>query len=481
MPLIKDNVIYRNLQEQVQKNKEDIANHYNIDRVLADFGIKVVGQIESVSELPDAAEYEGNYGDAYAVGTEAPYNFYIYTREDPDSGHNSPYWFGIGQLAIVGPQGPQGPKGDKGDSITGPQGPKGDKGEQGNVGPVGPQGPQGIQGLQGPKGDTGDVGGFINIAGVIDNVSELPLPSVVRDLTKAYLVGSNKELYIQVGSDSSTAVWQNMGQLNVATYVSVNGEYQNTWDADTKLDKYTGPVSEKRIYAVGTQGEQETIEARSSVLGWTIVRRDASGRVFGTSPANQTQANAFDAGDTAVITRGWFDQRLIAKQLMNSNGTPKNFIRQEDGINSEQAVYKLTGTHNNMAFELFLYYPRTYLTSTDDFTPKGFFEGLLDSIDDAVDFFHYIPNIQVKGHFDGKAVYSLALEAQNYDFGTKERIIKVVTMDLTKVNLINLLFIGSTGMYSASAADEIDIDNFEDTMAKSDICLNEFSNENWSS
>lgn len=33
----------RNLEEQVLKNKEDIAAHYNIDRVLANFGIRIVG------------------------------------------------------------------------------------------------------------------------------------------------------------------------------------------------------------------------------------------------------------------------------------------------------------------------------------------------------------------------------------------------------------------------------------------------------
>jgi hypothetical protein len=38
-----ENSTFRNLEEQVQKNKEDIAKHYAVDRVLADFGIKVIG------------------------------------------------------------------------------------------------------------------------------------------------------------------------------------------------------------------------------------------------------------------------------------------------------------------------------------------------------------------------------------------------------------------------------------------------------
>ena len=93
----------RNLEEQVLKNKEDIAAHYNIDRVLANFGIRVIGQVASAEELPDPATFTGEYGDAYAVGAAEPYNFYIWTRADVNSGHPTDYWFDVGRLAIVGP------------------------------------------------------------------------------------------------------------------------------------------------------------------------------------------------------------------------------------------------------------------------------------------------------------------------------------------------------------------------------------------
>jgi hypothetical protein len=103
-----DGTILRSLEAQVQKNKEDIANHYNIDRVLADFGIRVIGQVVSSTELPDPETFDGEYGDAYAVGSEAPYQFYIWTRADKDAGRYADYWMPIGPLAIVGPQGPIG-------------------------------------------------------------------------------------------------------------------------------------------------------------------------------------------------------------------------------------------------------------------------------------------------------------------------------------------------------------------------------------
>lgn len=101
-----DGTVLRTLEAQVLKNKEDIAAHYNIDRVLADFGITVLGRVDEESEIP-VADYE--YGDAYAVGVQAPFDFYIWTRANPDIGKDSDYWFNIGQLAIAGPAGITGP------------------------------------------------------------------------------------------------------------------------------------------------------------------------------------------------------------------------------------------------------------------------------------------------------------------------------------------------------------------------------------
>ena len=128
---------YRNLEEQVLKNKQDIAAHYSVQRVLADFGIKIIGQVPEWQDPVGTFEY----GDAYAVGTEAPYEIYIYTRADEASGHPEDYWLNIGPLAIQGPQGPEGPQGLKGD-----KGDTGVQGERGNIGPRGLQGEKGIDG-----------------------------------------------------------------------------------------------------------------------------------------------------------------------------------------------------------------------------------------------------------------------------------------------------------------------------------------------
>jgi len=71
---------FRNLQEQVLKNMDDIAAIEGGSMVIGEFGIKVVGQVESPDDLPDPETFEGEYGDAYLVGTQTPYDYYIYTR-----------------------------------------------------------------------------------------------------------------------------------------------------------------------------------------------------------------------------------------------------------------------------------------------------------------------------------------------------------------------------------------------------------------
>ena len=97
---------FRNLQEQVLKNMNDIQDMMQGVSVLADFGIKVVGQVDSSSDLPDPSTYDGDYGDAYVVGESEPYDYYIFTRAF--EGEEEPQWFDLGQFPVPGPQGETG-------------------------------------------------------------------------------------------------------------------------------------------------------------------------------------------------------------------------------------------------------------------------------------------------------------------------------------------------------------------------------------
>ena len=145
---------FRNLQEQVEANMQNIAMLMEGTVVLDEFGIKVVGEVAAIADLPTVAEYkeaheDWEYGDAYAVGTEAPYELYILTRANDT--HDDDYWFEIGEFPMPGPVGPRGPVGPQG-----PQGQTGEQGIQGVQGPQGEQGPEGVQGIQGETGPQGD-------------------------------------------------------------------------------------------------------------------------------------------------------------------------------------------------------------------------------------------------------------------------------------------------------------------------------------
>ena len=210
---------FRNLEEQVLKNKNDIENALQLKNLLSDFGIRIIGQVESAYQIPSVSDYKENnpnwkYGDAYTVGTESPYDLYILTRAN----NNNPqdFWFDIGEFPLRGPEGPQGPqgpqgeKGEKGD--PGIQGERGLQGTPGLRGPVGPQGPQGPAGPQGPQGLPGQVYKIIDI---LDNTGQLPQPTEsIRD--NAYII--NGFIYIIMGS--GVLEWVNVGTIDPTNFTA---------------------------------------------------------------------------------------------------------------------------------------------------------------------------------------------------------------------------------------------------------------------
>ena len=334
-----NNVELRNLQEQVLKNKQDIAKHYDLDRVMADFGIKVVGKFDYASELPDPATYVGDYGNTYAVGTQAPYNFYIWTRADANAGQPEDYWFPYGELSIVGPTGPQGNPGPRGPAGVSPKIYTGNSPQPsadgdlyinttngnlyqttsgalvlvGNImGPAGAQGKQGIQGKQGVQGPAGapgprgDVGGLVNLVGIVNNSDALPNPTTINNVTYAYLVGTEKPytLYVQVGETPATSTWMNMGPLNTATLVEVEGEFQNLWNADTKVDKADPEeLDTVSVYGVNPEIGDVVIPVSTEADQNTIARRTGSGTIEVATPTGGTEAVNKAYADTAYAPR----------------------------------------------------------------------------------------------------------------------------------------------------------------------------------
>ena len=232
-------VLY-NLEMQVLKNKNDIEDLQNIEKTIQAFGIKVVANVENASDIPAVITYKlnnpgWNYGDAYTVGLQEPYQFWILTRADKTSSnplHQVDYWFNLGTL--TGPQGPQGPQG-----VAGPQGPQGDIGPQGSTGPIGPQGPRGIagpRGVTGPQGPQGDPGFAVTLKAYITDVNQLPTPTpeIRHD---GYLLksadGTTSTLYAIIGGDTpSSLTWSAIGIISgLGNYLTLS-TYNNdklTW------------------------------------------------------------------------------------------------------------------------------------------------------------------------------------------------------------------------------------------------------------
>lgn len=240
-----DGLEFRNLEEQVEKNAQDIQDFKDGNQTIAEFGIAVLGVLERISDLPATSE---NYGDAYLIGYSAPYDLQVWTR---DVKNNTAKWVDMGNFPLAGPKGDKGPigsiitagngpsgapssindyyintttgvwytvrktssgalvweesfslKGEKGDrGLQGLQGVKGDKGDKGDTGPIGPTG---------AKGDKGDTGSSFTIVAKVASTDNLPNPSAVQSY-EAYIVGNDTDgwdTYVVVGG-----VWTNLGKV----------------------------------------------------------------------------------------------------------------------------------------------------------------------------------------------------------------------------------------------------------------------------
>ena len=205
MAITIDNKTYRNLQEQVLYLTKVVSEGTDIVKTIQ-------GQVSGANDLPSPTSLAN--GTTYAVGTKAPFEYYVTINGK---------WIDIGQYPYPGPAGEDGENGNSifisnqkgltehstqidsttlynplnlpitagtliigGDSTPlvfsvttkvgttltvayryvlggtpGPIGPQGPTGPKGDTGPKGPKGDQGIPGPtgpQGPKGDTGPTG-----------------------------------------------------------------------------------------------------------------------------------------------------------------------------------------------------------------------------------------------------------------------------------------------------------------------------------
>lgn len=280
-----NNEIYRNIQEQVQANKDAIEAFSNVEFTLNNFGITVLGKVDYVSDIPESDIF--SYGDAYLVGLYEPYNLYIYTRTDSNTGT----FINIGPINIVGQEGPEGPQGPAGKDgyapvvrygnglpVTEPTDKKGyiyidqltsrlytfDNGWNFVINMQGPKGDQGNQGIQGATGTT------LSIVGKLASPSLLPTNFASGSIPKnsAYLVdvqGVNK-LYIILGdqSDYNTWYWQDAGDFNLGSVVYKDSTFQSYINVTDSYNTNTGAVVTDIATNNMNNAIQEKIDAKVS-------------------------------------------------------------------------------------------------------------------------------------------------------------------------------------------------------------------------
>jgi hypothetical protein len=319
MAITIDGTTWRNLEEQVEWNKTKILEHYARDRVLADFGIRIIGTVQYTSQIPGFIDgtYGGQeYGDAYLISPtlSPPWDTLVWTRRTAGSTVEDGIWIDLGDLAIPGPQGIQGEEG--------PRGPQGDASEwyasqtdalpvgdftvgdmavikgggvyryngstwiyqmsilgpQGQRGPTGPIGPEGPEGPIGPAGPVGRPASAIRLLGTLSGVEYLPDPGSLSqdDGVPAYLVTIGTEIrmyYVQgtVGEET----WGYVVFNAPGTVVTVGGSAVAAFNSDTKVDKTTSPY---RVYATDDTGSAILVPWTSGIqYGKAIPRCDTTG------------------------------------------------------------------------------------------------------------------------------------------------------------------------------------------------------------
>lgn len=291
---------FRNLEEQVDKNKQDIADLTAGISAAIGYMPTILGVYATFAEIPTGGY---NTGDTFLIGNGTPYSVYVYTDKNK--------WVNVGQFPVAGPKGD---KGDLGSVITaaagGPQvtpeslndfyidtitgdwyeasrtdsgslvyiksfslkGEKGDRGERGLAGSMGPQGPTGAQGPQGERGFTGLKGdqgqkGDTGATGPAGNsVTNMSTASFTQDTIDPTIMHNSIDVSYSDGTSATFVVDTkgikgDAGPQGPAGTDGINGK-----DGATGPTGPTGPIG-----PTGPQGEQgiQGVKGETGAVGPT--------------------------------------------------------------------------------------------------------------------------------------------------------------------------------------------------------------------
>lgn len=354
---------FLNALQAIERNKQDIQDFKDGNQTIAEFGITVVGTLLTPAQLPAQGE---NYGDAYLIGTETPYDMRVWTR---DVANETAKWVDLGNFPLAGPAGARGEIGsiiyfgttDKeneqadraGDfyintvtgywyqsveispvfvwkkqfSLKGEKGDRGERGKEGVQGPVGPKGDTGAIGPQGPKGDKGDIGVGFQIQGTLQSSSQLPTPTKeMQQKGFAYLIpGSNNINHVWVIQGDTNLMWIDVGPAGIQ-----------------------GPPG-----ATGATGKGiDTLTDVNLTLGDTTVAYDITNGISLTSTGRFTYADGnhdatVDLAVPIIGTNGISIDKANGVERIEIDG--KNLLSKNTATSSyDQVYYKNTNGTNTM-------------------------------------------------------------------------------------------------------------------------------------
>ena len=348
--LIYDGKEFRNLEEQVRKNKEDISYLQKIQTLLNEFGIHVIGKVDDASQLPGTSD---TFGNAFAVGLDAPYEYYIWTDLDP-----TPGWMNIG--IFPAPSTVEGPIGPRGTSVTaatvtdtgylvltltdadnnetqitvgyvkGPQGATGPRGIQGVKGDTGEQGPRGYTGEQGPRGYSGFA---LDIISILSEEAELPDPDTAGR-HDAYVIedSGNYELFGLVVSGSGYA-WASFG------YIAFSTNYVTASDLQTALEVLDGYIDQVEV--LGAALAFNNINAGGNLYEISFAKINGQNIIGVNTNFNLTTTTQLNSAIDALILGTTVVAHAQTADALN-NVSENSGSTQEDPF-----IAQGTGTNNN--------------------------------------------------------------------------------------------------------------------------------------
>lgn len=369
----------RNLEEQVLKNQEDIEN-LKTSSALAELGIKIITETPFASESDLPLPYDGDYGDGFLVGSEAPYTLYVWTRGDNE--YNGT-WFDFGPLNApsvipgpVGPQGIQGVQGERGSlwasnngaptisqsnqngdqflntatgnvyeyqngvwNITGNI--KGPQGIQGIQGPKGDIGERGLQGIQGPQGEPGQ---WIQIIAELANIDQLPAPDSVPRYY-AYIIPVNGVKHLYIISGDETLLW-----LDCGAFTGPQGE--------------TGPQGQQGIQGVpgvgittiesGTTSQTQDGYTQTPI---TFTKTDNSTSTLNVLAKNGASVTSITAG-TSTSSDGYSTTPITFNYSDSTNQTVNVVVKEPTDapkyVHDLYVVFRYTAGQTNYNNNIFL-------------------------------------------------------------------------------------------------------------------------------